>query len=283
MKTNGKIWVVLSVIFSNYQIINTNFSSRLNSLSIVEDSPFYRNVGYNNMDTEKNGEFNLIKKVIRENDVIFDVGASCGDWSELVVKSFNKTFIYAFEPIKTSFNLLKKNLGHKITAYNLALSNVTGPRTFMVYQGSLANNQLSTFYERPILKYQYHFDAKPEKVMCTTLDVFCEKNTINSIDFLKIDTEGAEYEILEGAEKLLARHAIRIIQFEYGGCYIDAKKTLKNTIALLNKYGYRVFRIIPEGLIHINFWYNGLENYTYSNYAAVSLEEGCEYGACEGL
>ena len=52
----------------------------------------------------------------------------------------------------------------------------------------------------------------------STLDLFCEREAIPNIDFLKIDTEGNELDVLEGAKKLLSGGKIKIIQFEFGEC-----------------------------------------------------------------
>ena len=103
-----------------------------------------------------------------------------------------------------------------------------------------------------------------------TLDSFCKKNQILHIDFLKIDTEGSELGVLLGAHNLLTNKQIEIIQFEYGGTYPDAGITLKEVYNLLEKNGYRVFRIIPNGLIQISRWRDALENARYSNYLAIA-------------
>ena len=51
---------------------------------------------------------------------------------------------------------------------------------------------------------------------CKTLDTLCKELSLDHIDYLKIDAEGAELKIIQGAKNLLMRHNIKYVQFEYG-------------------------------------------------------------------
>ena len=55
---------------------------------------------------------------------------------------------------------------------------------------------------------------KVEKVMVTTLDVYCKQNHLSSIDLLKLDVQGYEARVLRGATKLLEENRIRVIMAE---------------------------------------------------------------------
>jgi len=101
------------------------------------------------------------------------------------------------------------------------------------------------------------------------IDTFCEENQIKHINFLKIDTEGHELFVLQGAEKLISSQNVDMIQFEYGGCYLDSKTTLKEVYNFLNSKSYTIYRITGKGLIKISKWRAGLENFCYSNFLAV--------------
>lgn len=72
------------------------------------------------------------------------------------------------------------------------------------------------------------------------MDFFCKINKLTGIDFLKIDAEGAECFILKRAQELLNNKSIKLIQFEYGGCNIDSKTTLKQIYDLLKKHNYTI-------------------------------------------
>jgi FkbM family methyltransferase len=75
-------------------------------------------------------------------------------------------------------------------------------------------------------------------------------NNIERIDFLKIDTEGFEYKVLKGFDSFL--NNIKIIQFEYGGTWLDANVTLLEVINYLIEYNFYNFNYITDhGLVNI--------------------------------
>jgi len=106
-------------------------------------------------------------------------------------------------------------------------------------------------------------------VQTTSLDAYCEKRKIGYIDFLKIDTEGAEPLVLRGAQQLLEAQAIGAIQFEYGERYRNTATSLETVYRTLEQNGYKIFRIIPGGLLACPTWDPAMEVYRYSNYLAL--------------
>ena len=63
----------------------------------------------------------------------------------------------------------------------------------------------------------------PIKEMVIRGDDYCEKHEIDSINFLKIDTEGSEHLVLQGFDRMLTGKKIDVIQFEYGNINIESK------------------------------------------------------------
>lgn len=78
------------------------------------------------------------------------------------------------------------------------------------------------------------------------LDDFAKTENIDFIDFLKIDAEGNELNILKGARRLLANKSIRCIQFEFGKINLYSKAFLKDFRKELKEY--QLFRLLPHGL-----------------------------------
>ena len=113
------------------------------------------------------------------------------------------------------------------------------------------------------------------------LDTFCRQRSVERIDYLKIDTEGGEYDVLTGAEEMLRAGRVKFIQFEYGGTYPGANTSLKQVCEFLSSFGYSLFRILPDGLLHIPKWRDELETYRLSNYLAVSPGENSRWKAME--
>lgn len=232
-------------------------------------------LGYDNCNMYLNGEHLIIKNFINYNALVFDVGANRGEWSKLVLNENTHVNLYAFEPIPQIHKLLKNNFGNNsnVKTFNLAFSSVHGVCDFYYYSSTLQSSELSGFYDREILRNSFNLFPNRIQVSIETLDRFCEDQKISRIDFLKIDTEGAEWKILNGSKKLLEEQRIQSIQFEYGGCYLDANSSLEQIFMMLKEYGYIIFRIIPEGLIHIKKWSNSLETFRYSNYFCILEKE----------
>ena len=74
----------------------------------------------------------------------------------------------------------------------------------------------------------------------------CRERGIESIDFLKIDVEGGEQRVLAGFDGLLAAHAIKAIQFEYGLTNIVSRVFLADLYDRLGAHGYAIGKIFPK-------------------------------------
>lgn len=85
------------------------------------------------------------------------------------------------------------------------------------------------------------------EVECTTIDLLIDEFNLERIDYLKVDTEGAELLILRGASDALQNKKINCIQVEHGGTYDDAGFTMDELIEYLGKYEYvEIFRTDAE-------------------------------------
>lgn len=246
------------------------FAAPRNSLTIYEQSKKTLKKGYGNCDISKNGELKAMRHFLKKGNIVFDVGANQGNWSLLALQLEPTIKLYSFEPARETYETLKRNLDEcpNVKTFNLAISDQKGECPFFYYPQT---SEFSGFYDREVLKN----DLQAEKihVPMLSLEAFCQDHDLPQIDFLKIDTEGAEWKVLCGAKSLLKHHYVRMIQFEYGGCYLDAKTTLQQVAKLLTEHRYILFRIIPKGLVHISNWTPSLENFRYCNYIAICEED----------
>lgn len=233
-----------------------------------------KDLGYGEWVVKTDGELDLMRQLIRSGNTIFDVGANVGEWSLHALELGRPIHIYAFEPLPLIFPDLQQKLSlyPNVQTVNLALSNDIGKTSFCFYDETYEFAGLSSFYVREVLKAD-HQPPKIIEVEQDTLTHFCLNHNIDKIDFLKIDAEGAEWIILQGATDLIKQNKITAIQFEYGGCYVDAKTSLEDIFYFLSEHGYLVFRIIPNGLIQITEWSPHLENFIISNYVAIKKEQ----------
>lgn len=228
-------------------------------------------VGHN---TYQSGEEYVIKHVIkkvlnRDPEVIFDVGANIGEYAKILAATFPLAHIYCFEPVPANFANLANNTKGLNTINTLtALGSRSGTLTLHIG----ANNDdgsMATAYEATLQTF-FPFAGEVNQVVetpMTTLDEFCE-NKIDEIDFLKIDVEGYELEVLKGAIKLIKENRIKIIQFEFGEHNIFSKSFMYDFYQTLKSYTF--YRIAPQNKIIPMGAYNpSLEIFRYQNILAI--------------
>ncbi len=216
------------------------------------------------------GEAFVIKYVLKKQpdiQIVFDVGANKGEYSELWLneRNGNKSFkILIFEPAKAlAKDLMNKFKNFPVLVFNVAFGEKTGESVLF---SDSPGSGLASLLNRDLghLRASLHFT---ETVMVTTLDSFCEKNQIEKIDFLKLDVEGYEFSVLKGAAAMLKNKKIRFIQFEFGGTDIDARVFFKDFFRLLSP-DYSLFLILKDGLSPISQYSETQEIFITSNYLA---------------
>ena len=182
---------------------------------------------FNNCDPNSNGErllFNTIKDKIQ---VIFDVG--CRSDSEFT--DFTGTVHY-FEPVSHFIDALSKQPTKNSKSYynNFGLGHENAE---MYYYP-----RYQSFYDR-VASCNISDDAN--KVMLTIKRAadYINDNGIETVDFVKIDTKGYELNVLHGFGEHLRK--VGIVQFEYGGTFLDNKKRLIDVVEYLREYGFEKF------------------------------------------
>ena len=219
------------------------------------------------------GEGRNIRKILKKleekypNDqyVLFDVGANIGNYSkELRCVFSGKADIHAFEPLPSTYNMLKKEVeSYHINCYNVGLSDKEGVLPFYIdKQGS----RIASVYHRRLDHFNVKMDIT-EDCNFTTVDEFCANNNLERIHFLKIDVEGHELAVLGGANKMIEDGRIDFIQFEFGGCNIDSRTFFQDFWYFLHDK-YDIYRIIPTGLYPIKEYTEMREIFMCSNYLA---------------
>jgi FkbM family methyltransferase len=226
--------------------------------------------GENNGDMKTNGELRWLKEVAPLCHTIFDVGANIGEWTELCLDINPLAKIHCFEPSQTTYKELEKRFleqnSQKVFLNHFGLSSDSGETSLHLFHECAGSNSL---YQRKGLSIQ---QEKTELVKLKTLDQYCKENNliVDHIDLLKIDVEGHELDVLKGSKDMLEANKVDRIQFEYGGCFIDAKILLKDIFELLAYYNYRFYKIYPLRLEPIKSYDQKLENFQYQNWVAIS-------------
>ena len=189
--------------------------------------------------------------------VIFDVGCYRGIFTKTMLNLVEKRKykFYLFDINKNVKKYIASLLKLKNVYYNeIALSNKNGIvnyyyNSFFEPSGSSLSNIVKNdtkwnFSRKLIVKilFQSSKDFIKYQVATITLDNFIKKNEIRSIDVLKIDIEGSEYELLKGAKTTLKNNKVKIILVEIIGKKNLYDKKEKKIINFLKKRNYTLIK-----------------------------------------
>lgn len=225
---------------------------------------YHENLNY---DYHTNGEQSVLEILNQESPtVLFDVGAYQGTWASMAHEACPSARIYSFEPVPWAFEKLKnESKVELIETFNYALGRENGSRKLIAYQSEASH--LSGFFQFP------HNSPKTEiEVEVQMGDQVINNLKIDKIDFLKIDTEGSELEVIQGFEKTLAKRGIRVIQFEYGQVNVFSRYLLKDYYDYFAKFGYKIGKIYPQG-VTFSEYRPDLEDFIGPNYIAVASDD----------
>ncbi len=237
------------------------FWKRLNILS-----QYGMNFGVASGYADYSGELYIMKKLKKEleNGVIFDIGAHVGDWSSSLINEYSDLnyILYMFEPSVKTYNKLIENIDESKNkkCHNIGFGDKEEVLTIhydSVDQGNASILSKNTKYS--------------EEVNITTIDSFCIQNDIKCVDFIKMDVQGYEYNILEGASDFLASGKIKFIQFEFDEPNIENRMFFRDFWNLLNDK-YYIYHSLFNGLIQIKDYDYTLENYRCMNYLAIKKD-----------
>ena len=220
---------------------------------------------------EKSGEIHFLKHELpkllnRSRPLVFDVGANQGDYAELVREYLPQAKIIAFEPGPAAFVRLQNRRLQDTEAFPYALADKAG-QAMLYDHGQQEGSEHASLFGEVFVDVYHSRQVQAHKVKVMTLDGFCQQARIPRIDFLKIDVEGAELRVLQGAKKLLAQGAIQVVQFEFNEMNVTARVFLKDFYDLLPDYDF--FRVTPKGLLRLGEYHPKNEIFAYQNIVAV--------------
>jgi FkbM family methyltransferase len=186
------------------------------------------------------------KEYLKDGAVIIDAGANVGSFSVYSSNIKKNIIIHAFEPVRATFEILEKNTSpyKGISCHNIGLGDSTGKKDIFFSKYSTGG---SAFEDRGIVESHRPFDLS-EEAQITTIDDFVRQNAIPRVDFIKIDTEGYESKILNGAKETIKRFRPVIAMSAYHKA--DDKTVLPQIIRSISPdYEYRLVHAHEEDLI----------------------------------
>jgi len=180
---------------------------------------------------------------IQPGDVVVDCGGNIGIFASIAF-DMGASRVLSFEPFVDNYELNKKN-NPNAEVFNLAVSNKTDDTIELLYDTISGNGGGHTIIESELQRAS-HYEKKKIYVKTITLDDIISQNYIDHIDFLKVDTEGAELLIFEGlSDENLSK--IRCIALEYHHNVFDYDEDVYSRFQKrFNKLGFNTFTWILD-------------------------------------
>ena len=184
-------------------------------------------------------ETELLSKWIKESDYVLDLGANIGYFTLIMSKLVGDSGkVFSFEPSMDNFEILKKNIKvnncNNVIIENMAVGNKNGE--IKLY---LSDNQsMHTLYENTIST------NRSVTVPIIKLDDYYNKKSINKINVIKMDVEGAELDTLRGMSNILTENKDVVLFVEFNPESIKKAGMLpKDQLAFIDDLGFKIYVI----------------------------------------
>lgn len=192
---------------------------------------------------------------LKKGDTFIDVGGHHGLMAITAAKKVGETGkVFTFEPNPVASEIIKYNAKindlHNVFVVEKGLSNVQGKAAFYIQKGDVTWN--STIIE-DFVDESFSDGFEKINIEVTTLDNFVEENNLHPV-LLKIDVEGAEFIILEGAVKTLEKISPIVLMEFNPVSAAAANSSISNYVDFFKKMNYEliVFKKNMMGYYNIN-------------------------------
>ena len=205
--------------------------------------------------------FKDLKSLLKsESPICFDVGANEGQTIKLLQEVFRSPRIYAFEPSSEVFTKLRsRRYRSDVFLYNFALGRQNSQEEFINYEDS----RLSSFFPLSTDEESQfgHLKIKAkESVEIKTIDWFLTRYQINEIDLLKIDTQGYDLQVLQGASESFRRGSIKNVYVELNFLKLyENQADAQQITRFLTEHNFHLVDYYEKSRRQdVLFWCNGL-------------------------
>ena len=207
--------------------------------------------------------------LLRANPVTFvDIGANVGNYTAELLRRCPDAQCLVIEPAALNMSKLLERFGNQtnISLRHCALAAESGQRTlFFDIEGS----GLASLTRRNLSHREIEM-GRHEVVRATRFDELLTTWPVSGgwIDYVKIDVEGHELEVLSGFGERLRR--VGLVQFEFGGCNIDTRTYMRDFWNFFEQKGFLLYRISAGGPRRISQYSEALESFVTTNFIAVN-------------
>ncbi len=202
--------------------------------------------------------------------VVFDVGANVGAWTNMLLDQASPERaatlrVHAFEPVESTRETLRASLARHpragaVTVVPAALSDADG--TVEMYEVE-ANGTINSLHPDPFVQ------GRQVVIQTRRADRYCADEGIQTVHLLKVDTEGHDFSVLQGAEPLFRAERVRVAQFEYNHRWVYARHYLKDVFDLMQDMPYVVGKLTPAGIELYDGWHFELERFFENNFVVL--------------
>lgn len=215
------------------------------------------------------GEHRFLARLLewRPDAVVFDVGAHSGDYTRLVRSLSEQARIFAFEPHPITFETLARVAEETgARAVPVGLGDQSHELEIYDYADSDGSQHASLY--RDVIEHIHKKPATSHTIRIEPLDSMATDLEVERIDLLKVDTEGHELAVFQGAARLFAERRIDVIQFEFNEMNVMSRTFFRDFMEALADF--RLFRLLPDGVIPIDDYRpTFLEIFAFQNIVAV--------------
>jgi FkbM family methyltransferase len=197
------------------------------------------------------GEFCFLQKLLygKDKPIVIDIGANIGKYAFEVRKISNDACIYAFEPNPAAFTALK-NKARKYNFFAFPLGISESDKDAVLFDRSDVSVSAHASLYKQVITDIHKQQVKKISAKFTTFDKFIKTHSLESIDLVKIDTEGHELAVLHGAAESIQRKIIKAFQIEFNEMNIIAGTSFYKLKQALP--GYSWYRLLPDGMVPID-------------------------------
>ena len=220
--------------------------------------------GWNNNTIKQ--EVKFAATFLKRPTCIVDIGGNVGKYSMEIRKKFPEVYIHIFEPAKVNIEVLenkfKEDLFVKINKFALS-----DRESKMNLYTNIPGSGLASLTKRDLNHFNINFDISEEVSVIRFEDYWKNSLSKASIDFVKIDVEGHELNVLQGFGDAI--NFVKILQFEFGGCNIDTRTFFHDFYLFFNEKKFNIYRITPIGLELIEKYSEFDETFITTNFLCV--------------
>lgn len=186
-----------------------------------------------------------IRSYLSPGSICIDVGAQMGYLSLAMATSANRTtIVHAFEPEDHNAARFAENMSinsiSNVHLHRQAVSNVEGSLRLYFSKTDNAGTHSTLYNERTVTE---EFVTIP----ATTLDAFVQSSGIKRVDLIKVDVEGAEFEVLQGADHVLRTFRPRVILELCDALQIERGLSSRQIKEFMAERGYSAYIIADDG------------------------------------